>query len=41
LIGDFEKPVDEADVDGVLVEIQAAIEEEEERLERIRTAEED
>ncbi|MGK0396493.1 MAG: RIO kinase 1, partial [Candidatus Azotimanducaceae bacterium] len=36
LTGLFEKPVEEADVDGVLTEINAAIDEEEERLERIR-----
>tara|TARA_R110002072_G_scaffold1780_9_gene14754 strand:+ start:37651 stop:38508 length:858 start_codon:yes stop_codon:yes gene_type:complete len=41
LTGLYEKPLEEADVDGVLVEIQAAQDEEEERLERIRNAEED
>ncbi|MFT7090713.1 MAG: RIO kinase 1, partial [Candidatus Azotimanducaceae bacterium] len=41
LTGLFEKPVEEADVDGVLTEINAAIDEEEERLERIREADED
>jgi len=40
LKGDFKKPEEEADVDGVLTEIQAAIDEEEERVERIRAADE-
>jgi len=40
LTGEFEDPEEEADVDAVLAEIQAAIDEEEERLERIRDAEE-
>ncbi len=41
LKGDFKKPEVEADVDGVLTEIQAAIDEEDERVERIRVADED
>jgi len=40
LTGEFEDPEDEADVDSVLLEIKAAMEEEEERLERIRDANE-
>ena len=40
LTGLFEEPVEAADVDGVLQEIMAAMAEEEERLERIREAEE-
>jgi RIO kinase 1 len=41
LTGLFEDPTESADVDGVLHEIMAAMAEEEERLERIREAEED
>lgn len=40
LTGEFEDPEDPADVDAVLQEIQAAIDEEDERRERIRTADE-
>ncbi len=40
LTGEFEDPEDEADVDSVLLEIKAAMAEEEERLERIRDANE-
>lgn len=40
LTGQFEDPEGEADVDGILAEIQAAIDEEEERRERIREANE-
>ncbi len=40
LSGEFEDPEDEADVDSVLLEIKAAMAEEEERLERIRDADE-
>ena len=39
LTGEFEDPTDSADVDGVMLEIKAALAEEEERLERIREAE--
>ena len=41
LTGEFEDPTESADVDGVLNEIMAAMAEEEERLERIREADED
>ncbi len=41
LTGLFDEPTDAADVNAVLVEIQAAVAEEEARLERIRAAEED
>ncbi len=40
LTGEFQDPDELADVDGVLLEIKAALEEEQERLERIRDAEE-
>ncbi len=40
LTGEFEDDGEDADVDGVLLEIKAALEEEEERLERIRVANE-
>lgn len=40
LIGEFEDDSDSADVDAVLAEIKAVMEEEEERLERVREAEE-
>jgi RIO kinase 1 len=36
LTGQFEEDLQSADVDGVLTEIQAAIEEEEDRLERMK-----
>lgn len=41
LTGEFEDDSESADVDGVLAEIKAVMQEEEERLERIREAEED
>jgi RIO kinase 1 len=41
LTGEFEEDLKEANVDDVLMEIQAAIAEEEERLERIQAADED
>ena len=40
LTGEFEDPVDAADVDAVLMEIQAAIDEEDERRQRIQDADE-
>ncbi|HSG88653.1 MAG TPA: PA4780 family RIO1-like protein kinase [Pseudomonadales bacterium] len=40
LTGEFEDPVDPADVDAVLMEIQAAIDEEDERQQRIQEADE-
>jgi len=40
LTGEYHGAEDEADVDGVLLEIRAAMEEEDERLERIRQADE-
>ena len=40
LTGEFDDPEDDADVDAILSEIQAAIDEEEERRERIRDADE-
>jgi RIO kinase 1 len=41
LTGEFEADEDPADVDGVMIQIQEAYREEQERLERIREAEED
>lgn len=41
LTGEFEDPAESADVDGIMLEIKAALAEEEERLARIREAEED
>ena len=41
LTGEFEDPTESADVDSVMLEIKAAMAEEEERLQRLRDAEED
>ena len=41
LTGHFDDPEGDADVDSVVAEIRAAFEEEEERLERMRDADED